>query len=454
MKNRNFLILLSSMVLLVVAFGGLVYFNMAKNIFAQVTCPSHSHQSGDQCFCDDYYKPEGGQCVAMTDLEICGEEHAHREGDQCWCDEGYGRLEGVGDCVPESSGCPANSHWTGTECLCDEGYGNIDGKCTSKSSYCASYHAHYVAAIDGCECDEGYVENEAGDDCVVVPANVNLNTNQGTTTNKNTNKNANLSTTNLNKETNANTNVAVLPPANANAEPEETLVTTDLTDIMVTLIDNPKIDFSVQPGIDITLIDAPKTEKQRVKEQIESTISLLSLNKESVELKPTEEQEWNLIKEIVTEKVDKELIVREREIDAAEAAGNVKDRKDKERFEDLKKQKTSLLKQIKDNEDALEVMQKQYIQLVNADQVWAANMYNMDKKFNTDSKRNFLGETNGDPHEAAVNCQIAIAAQMKLIAKLKDDLRAVEEEMISLLDVSPEPDVDQEMEKIKVEWYK
>ena len=51
-------------------------------------CPmSNSHQEGDLCICDQFYKAEGGQCIAMSDAELCPFANTHREGDMCYCDQ-------------------------------------------------------------------------------------------------------------------------------------------------------------------------------------------------------------------------------------------------------------------------------------------------------------------------------------------------------------------------------
>jgi hypothetical protein len=306
--------------------------------------------------------------------------------------------------------CGANAHLVGDKCDCDEGYGRVNGKCVSVTAYCASQNAHYNSAIDDCDCNEGYVKNDAGDACDPLPD-----------------------------------------------EPEPTPeeeTTIDQTDVMITLQDDPDVEFSVQPLIDASLTGATKTESQTVTKQQASITRLLSLNSEDTELPPTVEQKMDVVKEVITKQVAQDLVAWELRVQAADTAGSIKDEKDRDKFEQLQSQEESKMQQIRDNQDALEVMQKQSIVYMNNDQPFASTLWQNDEQYQNMSKRDFMGETHGDPGEALVNVSQAISAQYELLNGLKDDLRAIKEEKKGMLDIPPQPDLQKELEKVKVDWYK
>jgi len=96
----------------------------------------------------------------------------------------------------------------------------------------------------------------------------------------------------------------------------------------------------------------------------------------------------------------------------------------------------------------------QMVEYANNDQPWASTIWRGNKKYETESKTDYMRQTNGDPHEALVNVSLAISAQYKLLGKLEDKLRDKKEEKISLLDISPKPDRKKEMAKIKMIFYK
>lgn len=388
-------------------------------------CPMpHTHLVGDnKCFCDDGYQIKGDACVPIpTPEKSCSSTpNSHRDGDYCVCDTGYTTKNGA--CVPVSTfeACGTeNAHIVGDKCLCDKGYGMINGKCVSKSSYCTSHNAHYNASIDDCDCNEGYIENEAGNDCSLIPVK--------------------------------STPPVEPPPTNVTTEQEDT-PSPDLIDVMITLKDDPNAKFSVQPLIDASLKNATKAEIQTVTKQKESIESYSEAESTEVELSLTTGQKMDLAKEIIKENVEKDLNKWQIKVDIAEETGNVKDKKDKEKFEQLKKQEESLMQQIKDNEDALDVMHRQNLALMKSTKDYAPGLL-LDAKQQNMSKRDFMADAHGDQGEALIYASQAISAQYELLGKLEDKLRTIKDQKRNLLDIPPKPDLEKELAKININWYR
>jgi hypothetical protein len=220
-----------------------------------------------------------------------------------------------------------NSHIEGSKCQCNEDYKFENGTCVQMTilELCGTEHAHTVG--NECECDSGY--SRLNGQC-----------------------------------TSTSSAISVPAPTNVSTQQGKNPVPIDPINVMVTQKDDPLKTFSVKPLIVASTKNAPKTEIQRVAQQEASIDSYSSSENTEVQLSPNAEQEINLVKTIIKENVEKDLKNWEIKVQSAEMAGNVKDKKDKEKFEQLKDQEDGVRQQIKDNEDALMVMHRQNVALI------------------------------------------------------------------------------------------
>lgn len=88
------------------------------------------------------------------------------------------------------------------------------------------------------------------------------------------------------------------------------------------------------------------------------------------------------------------------------------------------------------------------------EQAFSKVMWLGDQKFQDAPKRDFMKEAQGDPTVASVYATQAAAAQYKLLAEIKDNIRKVQEEKVQYLDVRPKPNLQEELKKINVDLYK
>ncbi len=396
-------------------------------------CPANSHQVGDQCICDSYYKSVGDSCVPMSESEMCPTSNSHRVGNECVCDSYY-RPEG-GQCVPmsESEMCPiSNTHRVGDECVCNEGYLAIGGKCTDPDAYCAAHHANYSASIQDCSCIIGYEENASKTDCIPVAAKPTATT-----------------TTPPTSSTTAVTN------SPQGETPSQDLGTFSLTPIdpvkmILELKSESSTGINNTPILDASIKDLTPSEISIIEDQKEIIQSALFTNN-TVELQPTEEEKMNLVRTAIVLDATKKW---DQERSQAEKNEKVKNESDRQIFDSLKQREASLNEMIKNNQGALEVMHKQNVQFMLNEQSFSSSLWLSDKQFQDTPKRDFMKESNGDATMAMVLATQAISSQYQLIRGIKDELRKVKEDKLKLLDIPPKPDMEKEFSKIKIDWYK
>ncbi len=410
--------------------------------------------------CQPYYKPVNGQCVPMSPSEICPAAYSHQVGDKCVCDAGREAVNGQcvpivecdpyfkkvdGQCVPmtEAEICPVpNTHREGEQCICNEDTKFYKGKCMALAEFCGTF-AHTRVIGGDCECEEGYVEDPAAMACVPAPkAAEETNFEEAPATQVPT---AAVSATEQKSEEPA----APIQPAVPTGERA-----VDLLDVMIDLSGDEIVDFSMEPVLEASMKDLTETEIQSVEKQKDVIVVLLGLGGEDTELPPTADQKVTQIKEVIVEKVAGKQKEWDEQLQSAEVLKRVKNKADESAYDDLLVREQGLLKSLEDNRIALEVMQKQSIQYMHNDQPFANTIWLGDKNYQEASKRDFMKETGGDPGEALVNVSQAISAQYELMGKIKEDLRSVRKQRLSLLDVPPKPSLEEELKKIKVDWYK
>jgi len=460
-------------------------------VFAQeAACPiPHSHQQGTECVCDAFYKPSGSTCVAMTASEICPLPNSHQSGSECVCDQ-YFKPES-GACVAMSSSeiCPVpNTHREGDQCFCDTGFLSVNGSCLDKNAVCATHHATFDSSINDCSCIEGYAENDAHNDCVPVEktAGETQVSGGGTATGGTTSGSLRDSSSGATQisgsgvgegsltgssQQNALPPVAPVPPAVApvfhlltpptatdttasRVDTQTSSGNSDPAEISLLLMADPSLKFSNEPLINATLRAATPEEmlvadkqQQMIGETVLSTIG-------SDDLPLTANEKFNLAKSVVTAQVAEQEKKWNEQLAQAEKDGKVKDPADQSIYLSLQNQENSLLQQVQNNQDMTDVIRKQNMQIMFNDQPFAPAMWSKDKKFVDAPKRDFMKESQGDMTEAKTRSIQAIVDQTKLLAKLKDDLRKVRGEKQKLLDVPPKPNLDDELKKVKVDWYK
>ena len=172
---------------------------------------------------------------------------------------------------------------------------------------------------------------------------------------------------------------------------------------------------------------------------------------DTVELLPTEEEKMNLVRNAVVLEAAKKW---NQAVEEAEKTEKLKDENARKEFIVLKQEEVSLTEQIKSNQEAIGVMHKQNIQIIFSQDQAAAALFASDTEFQDFPKRDFMKESNGDHTEAMVRATDAIARQYEFIRNIKKELKRVREEKRELLDIPPQPDVDQELSKLKINWYK
>ena len=220
--------------------------------------------------------------------------------------------------------------------------------------------------------------------------------------------------------------------------------------MMLELQSTSPIEINNTPILDASLKSLTPTEISFVEDQKEVIQSMISTG-DTVELLPTEEEKMNLVRNAVVLEAAKKWNQAVKETEKTE---KLKDENARKEFIVLKQEEASLVEQITSNQTALTVMHKQNIQIIFSQDQAAAALFANDTAFENFPKRDFLKESNGDHTEAMVRATDAIARQYEFIRNIKKELKRVREEKRELLDIPPQPDVDQELSKLKINWYK
>ncbi|MBN1494809.1 hypothetical protein JW911_03695 [Candidatus Peregrinibacteria bacterium] len=407
------------------------YFPFAYAQSEEDPCPvAHSHQEGDLCVCDTFYKAEGGQCVPMSPSEICPIPHSHQDGSNCVCDQYY-KPEG-GQCVPmtELEMCgQEHAHRVGDKCVCDEGYAGANGQCVNAAAYCASHNATFDTSINDCRCNEGYVENADGTDC--IPVTKEEQKSEETTA-------LQVETTQPETETSTAATAVIEKPESAPS------LSTDPVQILLDLNNDSKTKFTIDP---ITSNLTPD-EKSYAELQITAINDFKSRDEGEIQLDATSEEKLNMIRSAIVGDVFKDTQKWQVEVETAEKESRFKSESDKELYKSLMYSIEAQEELYKANVEALNVMHKQNITYILDESPASKVMWAGDKKFENAPKRDFLKEAQGDPTMASVYATEAAAAQYKLLGEIKDEIRRLRQQKAQYLDVRPKPDLKTELQKL------
>ena len=417
---------------------------------------ANSHLEGSQCICDDNFKAENGQCVAVTCDKF---PNSHPEGRDCICDDFF-RASG-GQCVPMSDEevCPkANTHREGDKCVCNEGYGSVNGVCTSKTLLCSQNHATYDASIDDCKCNTGYAMNEAGNGCDPVSKS------GGSTPPPIPNPTSLVPTpdpsipnpTSLVPEPGSQPlNTSLVPTPGS--EPSTTPPPQDPLQLLLQLKTDPNTQINMDDALKAALQNATKEEAALAQKQQEAYDNMVKSSDGEMELPPSAEQKLNVIKGATIQVALDDEKEWQNEVNKAEAEGRVKNEADKKTFDDLKNQEQALLTQYKQNQNALNNLNKQTFQIMTLTQI--PTVPNTEMIFKPDPnvpQRNFIKENDGDLKGAMASVAEATAGQLKLLNDYKEQMRKVKEQKRALLNVPPKPDTEAKLNKEgeKMGWEK
>ena len=212
----------------------------------------------------------------------------------------------------------------------------------------------------------------------------------------------------------------------------------------------PKYKIIVNP---ITS-DLKPDDKTMVLQEMNVIQDFNSQDTSEVKISMSTSQKIDQAKGIIEGIVNQDTRKWESEVKDAAKQGNLRNEDDRANFDGLKAEEKSYEKLYEQNVEALNIIHKQNLQLMNAEQAWSSVMWNNDKKFQEMPKRDFLKEAQGDPHLASLYATQAASAQYKLLDDIKNNIRKVQEQKIQYLNVRPKPNLEEELKKVNFDLYK